>query len=180
MGAGDGVVDGEHRSVEHQAQALGFVIEFVADDGHAEADGFVGGWPADSGDFGMGCVDTELVGPSCMRQEFDAGHGLACKDFTSEYAVVRDRWLALVVIDEHQWADIHVFAHGAVDGALVGIEVAGEEGEVAFVCSPVFELDGKVSVGFFAQCEDHDAAGGEVEAMAGHWTCGIGKHGLDA
>ena len=64
-------------------------------------------------------MDAELVGSACVGDECDASHGLVVEYFAGDDGVVGDGGLAIEVVDEHEWADIHVFADGGVDGALV-------------------------------------------------------------
>jgi len=147
--------------VEHEAVGCWgsdvVAIEFVADDGGVEACGFCVGWSSHCGDGGVGAVDAELVGSAGVGDEFYSGDGLVVEMFVSDDGVVGGGGFAVEVVDEHEWADIHVFSDGCVDGALVGLEMAFDQGEVAFGGLAVFELFGEVFVGFGVQCEDHDA-----------------------
>ena len=113
--------------MEHQAGGciLGVgVVHLVADDWCAHADGFCLIIRAHHvlphcRDERMSSMDTELVGSASVRLKLNASNRSAIELFASKHGVVCDRRLALDVIDEHQRADIHVFAHRAVDGAFV-------------------------------------------------------------
>ncbi len=154
------MVDADHGCVEEQALFVGVVdigaVELVSDDGRVESGGFALFGVPHCRDFGVGAVDAELVGASGVGFELDAGHWLSVELFSADDFVVRDGGLAVEVIDEHEGADVDVFADRGVDGAFVGVEVSFDEREVAFGDLAVLELLREVFVGFGVQREDHD------------------------
>ena len=96
------------------------------------------------------------MGASGVGLELDAGDWLSFELFSADDFVVRDGGLAVEVVDEHEGADIDVFADRGVDGAFVGVEVSLDEREVALGDLAVLELFGEVFVGLCVQREDHD------------------------
>lgn len=146
--------------MEHESVGAGVVdvcaVEFVADDRGVESGGFAFFGIPHCRNLWMGAVDAELVGASGVGLELDSGHGLAVEFFLVDDFVVGDGGFAVEVVDEHEGADIHVFADGRVDGAFGGREVALDQCEVSLGDLSVFELFREVFVDLWIERQDHE------------------------
>ncbi len=161
---GEGVGEGELGGVEFELVSFFSVaVEVVADDGDAKS-------------FGVGRVDTELVGASGDGGEFDTG----VLAFDGLFFPVGDPYFSVNLVVDLNGAVVDIETEGEGDGAAVLGGDSFDDGEVGFGGLAFLELDGKVAVGCFGEGEDHEPGGIHVEPVDGWLRNAVGELGEDA